>query len=76
MKSNPTNATPFERYQRIKELNDLYDENKERYRYGKGVCSLVKSKIQRKIRTNPDLFQDTDYIKVPQLLDIVKEVWG
>ncbi len=60
---------------RIKELNELYDTNKERYRYGKKVFGRTCSKIQRKIKVNTNLFQETEYIKSTLLTSIADKLW-
>ena len=60
---------------RIKELNNLYDENIERYRYGKKVLGRVSSKIQRKIKENPELVSESEYIQSKLLCDISEELW-
>lgn len=41
---------------------DMYNENKERYRYGKKVFGRLKGKIQRRIGENPNLLQETEFI--------------
>lgn len=60
---------------RIKELNELYDNNKVRFRYGKKVLGRASAKIQRKIKENPDLIQETAHIKSKVLCLISKELW-
>ena len=60
---------------RINELKEMYNENIERFRYGKKVCKLVKAKIQRKLRRNPDIFQATVYVQESSLMAISSEVW-
>ena len=63
-------------YSKIKELEALYEGDKQRYRYGKKVCSLVKSKIQKEIKRNPVIFRATDYVKDSCLVRIAHEIWG
>lgn len=60
---------------RIKELNSLYDENIERFRYGKKVLGRVSSKIQRKIKENPNLVSETEHIQSELLCAISDELW-
>lgn len=60
---------------RIKELNKQYDDNVERFRYGKKVLGTVRSKIQRKIKENPDLVAETEHIQSELLCSIAKEIW-
>lgn len=55
----------------IKEMNDLYDNNTERYRYGKTVLGVLISKLSKGFG-NIDLLQKTDKINVPFLRDIIK----
>ncbi|WP_024953018.1 ATP-dependent nuclease [Cobetia crustatorum] len=61
---------------RIRELNLMYDENVNRYRYGKRVLGVLQSKIQRRIRMNPDLMQASPHITCASLNDIFLDVWG
>jgi len=60
---------------RITELNELYDMNKERYRYGKKVFGHTSSKIQKIIKSNPELIQETEHIKSHQLTSIAEKIW-
>lgn len=43
-------------------LFDMYNNNKERYRYGKKVYSRLKGKIQTLIGENPNLLRETEFI--------------
>lgn len=54
------------------EFIDNYENNKERYRYGKKVYGLVKSKIQQRIGRNPNLLNRTEFIINTNL--IVEEI--
>lgn len=56
----------------IKELNELYDNNVERYRYGKTVLGVLIGKLSKgygKI----DLLQKTDKISIPFLKEIIEK---
>jgi len=61
---------------RIKQLNDEYDENKIRYRYGKKVLGKVSSTIQRKLKENPAIVRGSDHICSERLIDIANSLWG
>lgn len=56
----------------IKTLASSYDENPQRYRYGKTVLGVLIGKLQNG-RGNINLLQITDKIPVPQLRKIVKD---
>ncbi len=60
---------------RIRELNTQYDDNIERFRYGKKVLGRVSSKIQRKIKKNPKLVAETAHIQSDLLCSIASELW-
>jgi len=60
---------------RINELQEMYSENIERFRYGKKVCKLVKSKVQQRLKRNPNIFQATAHVQNPTLMTISSEVW-
>lgn len=57
------------------ELRQQYLGNRERYRYGKKVFGLLKSKIQRNIRANPDLLRHSPHIVDQDLSEISLRVW-
>lgn len=57
-------------YKQIKKLEQMYNENIERYRYGKKVLGELKSMIQSVIKENPDIFIETDFIKNEQLVKL------
>lgn len=57
------------------ELKALYESNHERYRYGKKVFGCLKSKIQRKIGSNPDLLRFSTHIVDERLVEIAKTIW-
>lgn len=60
---------------KFKELQDMYDADQERFRYGKKVCGLIKSKIQQHLKINPDIFTESEHVKSKQLLKIARQVW-
>lgn len=60
-------------YKKIKELESMYDDDKIRFRYGKKVFNLVKSKIQKITKSNVNLFVDSEYIKSDDLMRISNE---
>ncbi|MDH5387627.1 MAG: ATP-binding protein [Gammaproteobacteria bacterium] len=60
---------------RIKQLNQEYDENKIRYRYGKRVLGKVSSKIQRKLKENPVIVRESDHICSELLIEIANDLW-
>lgn len=55
----------------IKKLQELYDNNTERYRYGKTVLGILTSKLSKGNGTI-DLVQGTDKIDIPMLKKILK----
>jgi energy-coupling factor transporter ATP-binding protein EcfA2 len=55
----------------IKQLEELYNNNKERYRYGKTVLGILVGKLQNGYG-NIDLIRKTDKIIIPQLQEIIK----
>lgn len=61
---------------KLKELHEKYNENVVRYRYGKRVLGVLHSKIQRKIRSNPDLKQASTHISCNSLTSISSDIWG
>ncbi|WP_338764868.1 hypothetical protein WAF17_00495 [Bernardetia sp. ABR2-2B] len=52
---------------------ELYKNNVERYRIGKKVYKNLKSKIQRKIKKNPDLMKESKFLKIERLVEIRKK---
>ena len=62
-------------YKKFDELRDVYHADKPRYRYGKKVCGYLKSKIQRKIKQNPNLFQRSKHVENELLKEISERVW-
>lgn len=54
---------------------DLYDNNVERYRYGKKVLGVLKGLIQKEIKSNPDLLGYSEFIKNPILSEIANTIW-
>lgn len=60
---------------KFSELQDQYEGNHERYRYGKKVIGLLKAKIQQRLRRNPDLLQFSDHIVDGELVEIAQAIW-
>ncbi len=54
----------------IRKLGEKYENDVERYRYGKKVTGELKSKIQKIIKSNPDLFVESEFIKNEALVEI------
>lgn len=54
----------------IHEVDKMYYDNPERYRYGKTVLGVFKSKLQKELGTNIDLFKDSEFIIKPNLKSI------
>jgi AAA15 family ATPase/GTPase len=46
----------------ISEVDKMYFANPSRYRYGKTVIGVLKSKIQREIGSNVDLLVETEFV--------------
>jgi len=57
----------------IRSLNKKYHDNEARYRYGKKVIGELKSSIQSILKTNPDIFRETEFIKNEVLVRIFAE---
>lgn len=62
-------------YGKIQEIEKLYADNPERYRYGKATLGIVISKIQKIIKKNPSLYKKTTHIQNKQLSAIAKGIW-
>tara|TARA_R110000772_G_scaffold41479_1_gene96224 strand:+ start:15426 stop:17207 length:1782 start_codon:yes stop_codon:yes gene_type:complete len=60
---------------RIKELHQQYDDDKERFRYGKRVLGKVSSKIQRKLKKNPEIINESGHIYSELLCEIARDLW-
>ncbi|ABG41952.1 hypothetical protein Patl_3450 [Paraglaciecola sp. T6c] len=71
LKSNKPEQSAYAKQIRL--LNRKYEENVARYRYGKKVFGELKSEIQRTLKTNPDLFKETEFIKNQTLVKIFSE---
>ena len=54
----------------IKQIEEAYDKNPERYRYGKKVFGFLVAKLQKHLGHNVDLIQVTDKIKIPYLIKL------
>jgi len=52
-----------------------YEANPERYRHGKTVVGLLKSKFQEETGNNITIFTATDRIIDPQLISFKTEIW-
>lgn len=46
-----------------KKAKELYDSDKPRYRYGKKTLGVLKSLIQKEIKSNPNLLQHSEFIE-------------
>lgn len=46
-----------------KKAKELYDSDKPRYRYGKKTLGVLKSLIQKEIKSNPNLLQYSEFIE-------------
>lgn len=55
---------------KIRELNTLYQSNTSRYRYGKKVSGVLKSKLQKELKQNIDIFRPTSHIINEDLLQV------
>lgn len=71
LKSNKPEQSAYAKQIRL--LNKKYEDNVERYRYGKKVFGELKSEIHRTLKTNPDLFKETEFIKNEALVEIFLE---
>jgi len=71
LKTNKPEQSAYAKQIRL--LNKKYEDNVERYRYGKKVFGELKSEIQRTLKTNPDLFKETEFIKNEALVEIFLE---
>ncbi len=63
----------FSQSKEITKIQKLYDDNQERYRYGKGVLGILIAKLS-KGNGNIDLLQNSDKIDIPFLKEIIKPV--
>ena len=61
---------------KLEELNNLYDENTKRYRYGKKVLSTVVSKIQKLNGENANLLKKSEFISNAQLSQLAEIIWS
>lgn len=59
----------------IKSLKERYSQNKARYRYGKKVCGLVRSKIQQSIGENAELYRLSEFVADERLSNLAQEIW-
>ncbi len=57
-------------------VNELYEENPNKYCYGKSVLGHFKGKLQQEIGTNVDLFRVTEFIKDEKLDEIANSIWA
>ncbi len=60
----------------IQSLNDKYDKDPERYRYGKKVLGHLKSRLQKALKENVDLEVSSTALKVESLKQIADSIWG
>jgi energy-coupling factor transporter ATP-binding protein EcfA2 len=61
---------------RIKQIHQQYDDDKERFRYGKKVLGKVSSKIQQELKKNPKIIRGTVHIHSELLSKIAVDLWG
>ncbi|ACB54584.1 putative ATPase (plasmid) [Crocosphaera subtropica ATCC 51142] len=54
----------------------MYDQDCERYRYGKSVLKTLKSKLQQEVGGNIDLFCVTDSLKIAELEELALLIWS
>lgn len=59
----------------ISEINSLYANDRERYRYGKKVASRLVSKVQKKLKSNQNLFQISPGLELAELKTISNLIW-
>jgi hypothetical protein len=59
----------------FKTLDGLYEADKARYRYGKGVCGYLSSILQKEQGQNVNIYQFTQYIQNAQLVKFAEQVW-
>lgn len=59
----------------IQEIESQYNDNIERYRYGKKVAGHLVSKIQRTLKSNPNLYQVSAALELEELKSIAKSIW-
>ncbi|QZA76470.1 ATP-binding protein [Deefgea tanakiae] len=64
------NAKSDGAYGKMKEIEGRYLNDKVRYRYGKKVIGLLKSKVQVEVRSNPNFYIYSDFIKNTSLASI------
>lgn len=57
------------------ELHGQYEGDHERFRYGKKVIGRLKSKLQQKLKRNPDLLQFSSHILDDDLVSISQTIW-
>lgn len=60
----------------ITEVDKMYYNNPSRYRYGKTVLGLLKSKIQKETGSNVNLFVETEFIIKSNLKTIADNLKG
>lgn len=63
-------------YGKTKELEELYDNNPERFRYGKKVLGRLSAKIQQMTGENCDLSQYSDNLLLESLSEISEQIWN
>ena len=59
----------------IHTIKAAYNENVIRYRYGKHVMGLFKTKAQKALKENFDPFRNSKALKIPDLLKISSITW-
>lgn len=61
LKTNKPKQSAYAKQIRL--LTAKYNNDVERYRYGKKVIGELKSEIQKTLRINPDMFSETEFIR-------------
>ena len=58
----------------VKEIDEIYESNITRYRYGKKVLNLIKVKIQEKLGKNIFIENQSEFLLDEQLIEILKKI--
>lgn len=68
LKSNKPEQLAYAK--QIRKLREKYENDVERFRYGKKVTGELKSQIQKIIKRNSNLFLESDFIKNEALVEV------
>lgn len=63
-------------YQISEQCKNMYHQNTTRYRHGKSVLKILKSKIQELTKSNVNLFRASEAIKNKYLESLSAKIWG